>query len=203
VLAVYSLLPESLRFSRGIILFGSVMAFLLVSVFRKLLITWNIIETAEGLFNSRVLLVCGENEREASGKLLKETGRDQQIFGRVSVAGKENHAIGSLNQLPQLVKAIPVKEIIFCEGELSFHTIIEQVQLLPQTVRYKFHAKNSSSMVGSDSKDEAGDYLAMEKTFVLAQAVSRRNKRVWDMAYALNKLPGSFYHTKKTDGFFW
>jgi O-antigen biosynthesis protein len=41
VLAVYSLLPESLRFSRGIILFGSVMAFLLVSVFRKLLIKMN------------------------------------------------------------------------------------------------------------------------------------------------------------------
>ena len=40
ILSVYSLLPESLRFSRGILLFGSLMAFLLMTLVRHLLLKW-------------------------------------------------------------------------------------------------------------------------------------------------------------------
>ena len=48
LLAAYSLLPERLRFSRAIVLFGAIMAFILISVLRWLLIRNNfyIIETA-------------------------------------------------------------------------------------------------------------------------------------------------------------
>ena len=48
MLAVYSLLPESLRFSRGILLFGSLLAFVLMTIVRWLLLKWNIIEAAAG-----------------------------------------------------------------------------------------------------------------------------------------------------------
>ena len=205
VLALYSLLPESLRFSRGIILFGSILAFLLISLFRKLLVIWGIIETAEGLYNSKTLLVSGENEMADTNKILQETGMEQQVFGRVSLHENEQDAVGNIRQLNQLLKEIPVKEIIFCEGELSYQSIIEQVQLLPHAVRYKFHSKNSNSIVGSESKDEAGDYLAMEKTFILAQPISRRNKRLWDVLYALLFLisfPVHLLLQKKATGFF-
>lgn len=185
VLALYSLLPESLRFSRGIILFGSILAFFLLSLFRKTLVVWGVIETTEGLYNSRILLVSGEKEVAGTNKLLQETAIEQQVFGRVSLNKNEPGAIGDIRQLKQLLNEIPVKKIVFCEGELSYQSIIEQVQLLPHTVRYKFHSKNSNSIVGSNSKDETGDYLAMEKIFSLAQPISRRNKRLWDVLYAL------------------
>ena len=205
VLALYSLLPESLRFSRGIILFGSILAYLLLSLFRKLLVKSGIIETTESAFNTKIFLVSGTNEFTDAGKLLSESGKDQQIFGRVSINKNENGTIGSLDQLPQLVQEIPVKEIIFCEGDISYKSIIEQIQLLPHWLRYKFYGKSSHSIVGSDSKDEAGDYLAMEKTFVLAQPVSKRNKRLWDVLYALLFLisfPIHFIFQKKPLYFF-
>ena len=205
VLALYSLLPESLRFSRGIILFGSIMAYLLLSLFRKLLVKSGIIETTESAFNTKIFLVSGVDEWTSAGKLLSETGKDQQIFGRVSNNKNENSTIGSLDELPQLVQEIAVKEIIFCEGDVSYKSIIEQIQLLPHWLRYKFYSKNSHSIVGSDSKDEAGDYLAMEKFFVLAQPVSKRNKRLWDVLYALFFLisfPLHFIFQKKPVQFF-
>ena len=48
ILSVYSLLPESLRFSRGILLFGSLLAFIFMSTIRILLLRWNIIENCAG-----------------------------------------------------------------------------------------------------------------------------------------------------------
>lgn len=203
VLAIYSLLPESVRFSRGIILFGSVLAFLLLSVVRKILMAAGIIETFHGLYHSKTLLVAGDDELPQINTLLKETGKEQQVFGRVSINGSRSSTVGSINNLSSLTKELDVKEIIFCEGELSNKKIIELIQQYP--LRYKFHAKNSGSIVGSDSKDEAGNYLAMEKAFVLAQPLSKRNKRLWDAIYCLLFIitfPLHFFLQKNPFAFF-
>ncbi|MBI1780647.1 MAG: glycosyltransferase [Sphingobacteriales bacterium] len=203
VLAIYSLLPESLRFSRGIILFGSVLAFLLLSLIRKLMASWELIETADGLQQTKTLIVCGAEEVNEINQLLVTAGKEQQVFGRISIEENEANAIGNINRLPAIAKELSIKEIIFGEGALSNKKIIELVQQLK--LRYKFHAKNSGSIISSDSKDEAGDYLAMEKTFVLAQPISRRNKKLWDEIYCLLFLisfPIHFIFQKKPLSFF-
>ena len=203
VLAIYSLLPESVRFSRGIILFGAVLAFLLLSVVRRVLIASGIIETADGLYQAKTLLVSGDGELPQINKLLNETGKGQQVFGRVSINGNGHNTVGNISGLSSLINELGVKEIIFCEGELTNKKIIELIQ--HYRLRYTFHAKNSGSIVGSDSKDEAGDYLAMEKAFVLAQPLSKRNKRLWDIIYCLFftiTFPVHFFLQKKPAAFF-
>ena len=62
-------------------------------------------------------------------------------------------ALGNIEQLPELVKKYPVKEIIFCENGLSFKEIIGSINALPGTTRNKFHASGSNSIVGSDFPD--------------------------------------------------
>lgn len=204
VLAVYSLLPESFRFSRGIILFGSVMAFLLLSIVRKLLISWKLMETLEDLQQTKSLLVCSREDLDEVTVILKNTGKEPLVFGRVSI-NSEPGVLGTIEKLPVLINDIGAKEIIFCEGVLSNKKISELIQQQPGRVRYKFHEKNCSSIVGSDSKDEAGDFLAMEKIFLLAQPVSKRNKKLWDELYCLLFLlsfPVHFILQKKPVGFF-
>lgn len=183
VLAIYSLLPESLRFSRGIILFGSVLAFLLLSLIRKMMVGWKLIETADALQQAKTLMVCGAGEVNEINQLLVTTGKEQQVFGWISMEENEPNTIGNINRLPSIAEELGIKEIIFGEGALSNKKIIELVQQF--RLRYKFHAKSSGSIISSDSKDEAGDYLAMEKAFVLAQPISRRNKKLWDVLYCL------------------
>jgi GT2 family glycosyltransferase len=203
VLAIYSLLPESLRFSRGIILFGSVLAFLLLSLIRKLMASLKMIETADALQQTKTLIVCGASETEQINQLLVNAGKEQQVFGRIGIEENESNTIGNINRLTSIVKELGIKEIVFGEGTLSNKKIIELVQQL--RLRYKFHAKNSGSIISSDSKDEAGDYFAMEKTFVLAQPVNRRNKKLWDELYCLFFLisfPFHFILQKKPVSFF-
>ncbi|RTL57377.1 MAG: glycosyltransferase [Sphingobacteriales bacterium] len=203
VLAIYSLLPESLRFSRGIILFGSVLAFLLLSLIRKMMVNWKLIETDGNLHQAKTLVVCGIEEAGEINQLLITAGKEQQVFGRIGIIENDPGAIGNINEMPPVIKELGIKEIIFGEGELSNKQIIELVQQM--TLRYKFHAKNSGSIIGSNSKDQAGDYLAMEKTFVLAQPISRRNKKLWDEIYCLFFLlsfPVHFILQKKPVSFF-
>jgi GT2 family glycosyltransferase len=53
-------------------------------------------------------------------------------------------------------------EIIFCEGaELSFKEIIRMIQQKKYAASFKIHAGNSSSVVGSDSKDKNGEAFAI------------------------------------------
>jgi GT2 family glycosyltransferase len=187
VLAVYSLLPESLRFSRGIILFGSILAFLLISVVRALLVHWNILETATDIHQSKTLLVCDQEESAEVYTLLAQSGKDKQVIGRIGLE-KDAHAIGNLEDIPSLAQQLLVKEIVFAEGRLSNKKIIELLQKLPGNLHYKFHEKGTQSIIGSHSKDQTGDIVAMEKTFVLAQPVQQRNKRLWDLIFCFTFL---------------
>jgi hypothetical protein len=203
VLAIYSLLPESLRFSRGIILFGSILAFLLLSLIRKLLASWKLLETADNSEQSKILMVCGMQEVAEINQLLTSAGKEQQVFGRISIKEDEPGAIGSVQYLSSITSELGIKEIIFGEGELPYKKIIELIQ--HHRLRYKFHSRNSHSIISSDSKDEAGDYLAMEKIFILAQPISRRNKKLWDELFCLLffiSFPLHFILQKKPASFF-
>ncbi|MEJ7770201.1 MAG: glycosyltransferase family 2 protein, partial [Chitinophagaceae bacterium] len=51
-------------------------------------------------------------------------------------------------------------EIIFCQGQLSFKQIINNIQRMPAGMSVKIHAKKSFSIVGSSSKNERGDVIA-------------------------------------------
>ena len=96
---------------------------------------------------------------------MQKAGMQERILGRVNNGGIDTNGIlGNIQQLPELIKKLYVKEIIFCEDGLSFKEIIATIQQLPAEVRNKFHASGSSSIVGSYSKDENGDYIADTKT---------------------------------------
>jgi hypothetical protein len=53
-------------------------------------------------------------------------------------------------------------EIIFCEGKyFSFKEIIDAVQQKSSTINYKIHSSNSYSAVGSFSKNDPGEIIAL------------------------------------------
>src|ERR1019366_6594394 len=84
VLAAYSLLPESLRFSRGILLFGSLLAFLLMTIVRWLLLKWNLIEiTTENNEVNQTLIAGTQNDFNELNELLQKAGMQERILGRV------------------------------------------------------------------------------------------------------------------------
>ncbi|MES1214264.1 MAG: hypothetical protein ABUT20_02010, partial [Bacteroidota bacterium] len=63
-----------------------------------------------------------------------------------------------------------------------------EIQKLASQVRVKFHAANSHSIVGSDSKDSSGEALSKEKGFKLGDPYNRRIKRLIDVSFSLLAL---------------
>ena len=185
LLAAYSLLPEQYRFSRAIILLGSIFTFIFISAVRWVLIKRNVLNNnKEKEEKLNTVVVASEKEYENTLSLLKEAGIDQRVLGRIAVAENDTTAIGYWKNMQHLSSIIPFKEIIFCEGVLSFNNIIEAVQQQPKGIVIKIHAGRSGSIVGSDSKDTSGEAVSKENGYKLSDPYNRRLKRLIDVCIA-------------------
>ncbi len=195
ILAVYSLLPESLRFSRGILFFGTLLAFVFMSVTRLLLLKWNIIENALEKDDVNETIIAGtETEFEEVVSLLEKAGMQEKVLGRIEPSDdSEKKAIGKLEDLASLLKKYPVKEIIFCEGFLSFKKIIESISLLRRRIRIKIVTSCSNSLIVSES-NTAVEFLAGESIYSLSLPMHRRNKNLIDVALAIFFLATFPFH---------
>ena len=187
ILSVYSLLPETLRFSRGILLFGSLTAFIIMTAIRWVLLKGKIIVSgAEDDETNQTIVVGSGEEFDEVNHLLEKSGKKERVLGRIETSESANgKAIGAFNNLTEIIKLYPVKEIIFCEGSLSFKTIIDTIPHVPHRVRIKFFANGSHTIIGSDDKDSSGEFISKEADYRLANAVYRRTKSLFDISISM------------------
>ncbi len=204
----YALLPESIRFSRGILVFGIIMAFTLMSLLRWLLVQWHLLAAdADEEESPQTIVVASASDFKTVNILLQQAGMPERVLGRIekNINHTTTPALGNIQQLQHIISTYPVKEIIFCQDGLSFKEIITQIQLLPGHVKNKFHASGSSSIVGSHSKDVSGNFVAAEKKYTIASPLNRRNKNLLDAAVAvllLVSFPVHLFTQKKPGQFF-
>jgi len=204
LLSGYALLPEPMRFSRGILVLGIIVAFVCMNWMRWLFKKAGILESAEESELQQTIVVANEVDFQKVMALMRSAGMEERVLGRVHKSGGPQ-VLGSWQQLPQLIEKYPVKEVIFCEDGLSYKEIIGIVQQLPPGLRNKFHGSGSSSIIGSDSKDMSGDYVAVQKKYVLGLPLNKRKKNGIDVLVALlfiisfpahlllQKKPGRFF----------
>lgn len=188
LLSGYALLPEEIRFSRGILVFGILMAFIVMSLLRLLFMRWNLLsEEAEENEQRQTIVAASETDFKDITAIMNNAGMTERVLGRVNntAADSSATALGNIRQLGHLIKMYPVKEIIFCEDGLSFKEIIDIIQQLPPGVRNKFHASGSGSIVGSDDKDVSGKFVAGNCIYIIASPVNKRNKNLADVLVAV------------------
>ena len=206
LLAGYALLPEHYRFSRGIVLFGALLSFILISLLRWILIRADVLASGrQEILHAGTLIVGSPGEYETARQLMQESGNAERILGRVAVDMEDQSAIGNYRDFKKIANAIPFKEIIFCEGTLSFQEIIATMPYLPRDTSIKFHAAGSESIVGSDSKDSSGESLSKENGFSLSDPYNRRIKRLLDVCITVSMVltfPLQFILVRKPFHFF-
>jgi GT2 family glycosyltransferase len=187
LLSVYALLPENVRFSRGILVTGIMLAFVCINLMRLLFIKSRYLETSsEDDERRQTIVVADENDFLAITEMLGKAGMKERVLGRVGAsAPNRTKTLGSIKQLPELVKKYQVKEIIFCENGLSFKEIINCIGTLPISTRNKFHASGSSSIVGSDSKNTSGGFIDNTIKYSIEMPLQRRKKRLVDAVVAI------------------
>ncbi len=101
----------------------------------------------------RILIVANEKDFTFVEDVLLNGPQRTRILGMVNndltPAAK---TLGTIEQLPVLVKKYKADELIFCENGLSFKDIISAIQQMPPGIQSKIHASGSDSIVGGKSK---------------------------------------------------
>jgi O-antigen biosynthesis protein len=198
LLSIYALLPEQFRFSRGIVVFGAVLAFILITVVRLLLIRSGVLQQPPEKISKPYILIAGSGEEFLEVKnLLEQKKLADKVVGRISVNDNGGSFVSNLDSVDQAISSLNAEEIIFCVGVLTYKEIIEKIQQLKK-IRVRFFSGNS--IVGSDDSASRGNAISFEEEFQLARSSNRRLKRLIDVLFAALSLllfPIHFLFVKK------
>lgn len=207
ILSVYALVPEHYQFSRPVLIASSLIAFILMTLIRQILIREKIIKKFENRkVDTPTFIVGTKGEYNKIAAFLKQVKNKKRILERFPIDTIEENNLSIslkyfLNQLPQYLQ----KEIIFCEGNLSFKTIIDVLPIVPASFEVKFFARGCHTIIGSDDKDIAGEFIANEEVFQLSNPMAKRNKRLIDVIisiFYLSTFPFHFIFKKRALQFF-
>ena len=186
ILIVYSLLPEYYRFSRALILIGSIYAWAIYMLSRLLFHTLRIkgFKLGSNKANARIAVIGSESEFKRVNDILQKTNIDADFVGFVSndqQTSKQPNHIGHFDQINEAIDVHQINEIIFCARDISSQHIIEKMlALVTRGLEFKIAPPESLSIIGSNSIDTAGDLYVIDVNNV-GRPENRRNKRLLDI----------------------
>jgi GT2 family glycosyltransferase len=194
ILVGYALLPETLRFSRALILFGTAWASLSVSGIR---ISLHLLSKGKYRFadsmQKRMLIVGDAEESRRILSLLMLSGIKSNFIGFVadtnSTEGKDealsSHYLGAPESLADMISMYEVNEVIFCGKNHPSNAIIHYMEQIGRAdVEFKIAPPESLFIIGSNSIHEKGDLYFVDVPSI-NNPVNRRNKRIFDLTMSL------------------
>jgi GT2 family glycosyltransferase len=186
ILILYSLLPEYYRFSRALILIGSICTLLiyLLTRFTYHLLKIKRFKLGNLTVNARIAIIGSEAEFNRVHNLLKQTHLNPEFIGFVSNENnivKNESYIGHFNQIDDAIDIHQLNEIIFCAKDISSQEIISKmVALVTKGIEFKIAPPESYSIIGSNSIDTAGDLYVIDVNNV-GRPENKRKKRLLDI----------------------
>ncbi len=183
LLALYALLPEQYRFSRGILVFGVLLAGVCMSAIRWALARSGILQQAVQTTSKPYILIAGSVVECNEVQRLMKRRTLAKILGRLVVSTPVSPQEVLLEALENSPHAFGARELILCSGTATNKRLIAFIQTLRLPVRLRFHAAGSASIVGSDSQKVSGQ--AHAAPYNLDLPLYRRFKRLIDVAAAL------------------
>jgi len=183
----YAFVDENYRFSRAVILLGTVAAIITAFTDRVLLYWFKHKKfSLELSSNLRTIIVGNKDEVERVQQLLIKSKAKCHYLGFVSIdalnISDELH-LGNINQLDELVKLFAIEEVIFCSKDLQSSTIIKWMSTINSNdVLFKIAPEQSLFIIGSNNKKTPGDFYTLEINLKLNKAFEQQKKRAFDIA---------------------
>ena len=113
-------------------------------------------------------VVCSQQIFGSMIQLIRYSKTALQINGRIAVDKNDTVAtLGNLSGIEKIIAKNSISQIIFCEDDLSFKSIIDKAKEHACKAAFLFHAKGSSSIVGSNNKNEKGVFIAKDQPVFL------------------------------------
>ncbi len=188
ILLVYSLVDERYRFSRALILLGSLWAVFSLVLFRLIFHLLRIKKFRLDTKRTKRIAIVGHSKEAARVKqLLESTQIRSELAGFIALdhSDRGQNYIGQLDQLSEIIRINRINEIIFCAENISSAQIIRAMLDLTQLdMDYKIAPPESISIIGSNSIHTAGDLYVVNVNAISKQS-NRRNKRIFDILASL------------------
>jgi len=186
--AVYGFLDLEYRSSRILIVLGAIWAMLSTVSIRFLhqfftQRNFNLDNTD----TQNMVIVGAIEESERVQTLVHQSGARKNFIGTVAPDGIEKQPeiyLSTLTQLDEVVHIYKIDEIIFCSENIRAQDIMEWMTRLGSKISYKIVPKESLSIIGSSSKNSAGELYTIDIQFNNADFRYRRSKRLMDLILA-------------------
>ncbi len=206
ILVFYSLLDESLRFSRSIILLGSFWALLSIIGLRWLYAQFGFTQFKNKILK-RILIIGNTDETQRITALLSKDKNQIDFLAYVSPNEEtlvHEKYIGSLKSLKEIVNFYNITELIFSSKDISFQLIFDQLtELESRAISFKIAPENSLSIIGSNSIMNTED-LFLTEIFTFSNITNIRIKRIFDLGCSILfilTLPIGLFLVNNTIGF--
>ena len=185
--AVYGFLDLAYRPSRAVIILGAIWTIFSTMFVRTLLHFFKYKNFSIGREKIKNLILVGSiKESVRVQNLIQQAQVHKNIIGTVSPNHIEDASIylSNLEYLDEIVQIYDVNEIIFCGEDLSSQNIMKWMTQLGPDVEYRIVPEESLSIIGSSSKNTAGELYTIDIQFNIANLENRRNKRFLDIVTA-------------------
>lgn len=187
IAAVYGFLPEEWRFSRAIILLGAV-AVSAVMLFTRAV--YNFLRNERFSFSSNynsesILLFAAKSEKPTIESILQEYSSSFDIIFRDT---KDNiyHTLALFHP----------KEIVVSASIFSYKSIIDLLAKNKSNYSFKIYHPTMAVLIGSDSKNNAGDSYITNQNYRLNKNVVKAQKRIADIIFSVVLSPILFVKKK-------
>ena len=193
LLLIYGLFSQDWRFSRFIVFAAGFITLTGVFGIRLLLQLFNV----EGydLFNrikKRFGIIGRADEFQRVKSLLSDTGIHPDFVLEISpdeIPEKRDSYLGKIADLPEIVEAFKLNEIIFCLKDLSGDGIISQMTRMNRyNLEYKIAPPESSFIIGSNSVNNPGEFYSFLAVNNIGTPANKRQKRLLDVTLSLMLL---------------
>ena len=192
ILIIYALLPETLRFSRALILIGTCWVILSTILVRYLLsVIYHEEFSIEFLDKKKRIAIIGEpEESQRVYTIVAHAQARPDLVGFIDP--HENlmkpDYLGHIGQIEDVVRIHRIDELIFCAANMTAQQIIRTMLYFNESgISFKIAPPESLSVIGSNSLKTAGDLYILHFN-TLSRLISRRKKRLFDMILALALL---------------
>lgn len=209
VISAVSNFTDEYRYSKALTILGGGLAFIGFTLSRTFL---HFIKHKNFQFSSekskKVVIIGNQHESKRVASLLKQLNANVIIAGFISLdtTDKNNeYYLGEIHQLDEVIKLNGVNELIFCSKDIDTNHIIElMTNIENKLVDFKIVPNDSDFIIGSNSKNSQGDLYTIDIRLNIAQQNNIRNKRVFDIVFALTSLaslPISIWFMSNKAGF--
>jgi hypothetical protein len=137
----------------------------------------------------RIAVVGRQDEIERVTKMLHNINLNTAVIAEInpnSQSEPNDHFVGKLHQLPEIIEGFKLNEVIFCSRDIEPEAIINQMSRLSSyDLEYKIAPPESVFIIGSNSVNSTGELYSLVDLNSIDSPSSKRNKRLLDILISL------------------